>query len=356
MKVVVIGAGLAGLGIGWRLRRQGVEVTILDRAQPGRGASWAAAGMIAPAAELAGARPEEITLADHAAALWPDFAREVEEASGMAVGYHADGALFVVEDARGVDVLTARAAADPGMVLLDRQAAQSRVPGLSDRIAGGLWAPDEARVDNRALGRALAIAFEKAGGRIAANEALVWLERRAGRTALAHTPFGTHEADAFVLAAGAWNGQLEAIPVAPVKGQMIALAPPPGVPAPIGPVIWGEGVYAVPRGDRLLIGATVQDAGFDTSLDPEAALRLRALAVRLLPGLASWTVAEHWAGLRPRAPDGLPLLGPLSPGLFVAGGQYRNGVLYAPAIAEMMAAIITGSAAPVPAFDPRRFS
>jgi len=222
---------------------------------------------------------------------------------------------------------------------------------------GGLWSPHEAHVDNRALGEALAIAFLKAGGVLNANEAAVTLEPGPA----VRTPYSRYEADAVLVAAGAWSGLLEDIPVGPVKGEMIALAPPPGAVLP-APVVWGEGVYCVPRphlgeNGRLLVGATVQEKGFDTATTQEARDQLWDKAKRLMPSLKDWILADHWAGLRPKSPDGLPLLGPtLTDGVFVAGGQYRNGILFAPAIAQEMADIILGKGAVIPDFDPRRFS
>ena len=145
-------------------------------------------------------------------------------------------------------------------------------------------------------------------------------------------------------------------PVTPVKGQMISLAPPSGH-ALAGPVIWGNGIYAVPRGDNLLIGATVENAGFDTKPTDEARDGLRAAAEKLIPALKDWTLADHWAGLRPRAPDGLPLLGPSKvEGLWLASGQYRNGILFAPGIAATLCGQILGRKPLIPAFDPRRFT
>ena len=168
-----------------------------------------------------------------------------------------------------------------------------------------------------------------------------------------------------MIAAGAWSGLLD-IPITPVKGEMIALSPPKEAPphgaALPGPVIWGNGVYCVPRphsGERgrLLVGATVQQAGFDTALTPAARDHLRGRAEALMPSLKDWTLADHWAGLRPASPDGLPLLGPTATGnLFVAGGQYRNGILFAPAIAQMMADLVRGQGRIIPAFDPQRFA
>jgi glycine/D-amino acid oxidase-like deaminating enzyme len=120
-------------------------------------------------------------------------------------------------------------------------------------------------------------------------------------------------------------------------------------------VVWGNGVYAVPRDDRLLIGATSETVGFDTGITDAAVRDLRAKAEIAMPALKDWTLVEHWASLRPRSPDGLPLLGPTAvDGLWIAGGQFRNGILFAPAIAQSLAAQLTGKAVTIPAFDPRR--
>ena len=226
------------------------------------------------------------------------------------------------------------------------------MPLLGETL-GGLWSPEEAHVDNRALGEALAIAFLKAGGILNPNEAAVKIE--AGRQAVL-TPYGRYDGDAVLVAAGAWSGLLGNIPIAPVKGEVIALTPPAGAALP-GPVVWGEHVYCVPRHGRLLVGATVQEAGFDTGITQAGRDRLRASAEKLMPALKDWSLADHWAGLRPKSPDGLPLLGETATqGLFVAGGQYRNGILFTPAIAAEMADLILGKTHVIPAFDPRRFA
>jgi glycine/D-amino acid oxidase-like deaminating enzyme len=138
---------------------------------------------------------------------------------------------------------------------------------------------------------------------------------------------------------------------------MIALAPPAAAPFDFaGPVVWGQGVYLVPRAGRVLVGATMSRSGFDTGLSRDAVRYLRGRAAAVIPALADWRLDEHWAGLRPGSPDGLPLLGPSRrPGLFIASGQYRNGILFTPAIARLMADMILGRAEPIPAFDPRRF-
>lgn len=367
MKIVIIGAGVAGLAIGWRLAEAGQEVVVLERAQPGAGATGASAGMLAVTAELQDSSVSEIEFARYSSALWPDFAKVLERASGQNIGYVTEGALLLAEDAAQLARLE-RQASQPGLELVDAGRVRTIAPLVTGEVAGGLWSAREARVDNRALGPALAVALQKAGGRLLTNESAVRIERHAsadknGRAAIVHTPFGLYRADAFVLAAGAWSGLLEQeiAPVVPVKGQMILLSPPPGETPPdhalSGPVIWGNGIYAVPRGNGLAIGATVEEAGFDTSLTEEARGTLRRAAEKLMPRLRAWTLADHWAGLRPRAPDGLPLLGPTAvEGLWLASGQYRNGILFAPAIAESICEQILSRAPVIPAFDPRRFA
>jgi glycine oxidase len=362
MRIVIIGAGVAGLAIGWRLVETGQDVIVLERSQPGAGATGASAGMLAVTAELLDSGPAEIEFARYSNVLWPDFATKLEAISGRNIGFSTAGALIVAEDAPVLARLE-RQAVQPGLELIDAARLREIAPLITGEIAGGLWSPGECRVDSRALAAALAIAFQKAGGRLLVNESVVRIERRAsshknGQAVTAHTPFGLYHADAFVLAAGAWSGLLEQeiAPIAPVKGQMILLRPPAGQ-APPGPVIWGNGIYAVPRGNALAIGATVEEAGFDTGITEEARHALRGAAEKLMPDLRTWTLSDQWAGLRPRAPDGLPLLGPTSvEGLWLASGQYRNGILFAPAVAETICDQILGRAPVIPAFDPRRFA
>lgn len=354
MNIVIVGAGVAGLGIGWRLLQAGNKVTILERAQPAMGASWAAAGMLAITAELEDAAEPERALAMRACALWPAFAEELEEISGRAIHLSASGSLLLAADAAGLEAMRPRAEGDVRIVSGDE--ARGLVPLLGPAV-GGLWSPHEAHVDNRALGEALTIAFLKAGGTLYPNEAAVRFEAgRDGKVNGVQTPYTRYRADAVLIAAGAWTGQLDAIPIQPVKGEMIALQPPDAAQLP-GPVVWGEGVYCVPRHGRLLVGATVQEAGFDTSPTDAAREHLWSRAAKLMPVVAGWTLADHWAGLRPKSPDGLPLLGETrDAGLYVAAGQYRNGILFGPAIAREMADLILGRGQVIPAFDPRRFA
>ncbi|HEY4113792.1 MAG TPA: glycine oxidase ThiO [Rhizomicrobium sp.] len=360
MKIVIIGAGVAGLSIGWRLLQSGADVTVLERAQAGRGATWASAGMISPTAEAGEKDTPETQFASHAAQLWPHFAREIEEASGRGVDYRADGTLIVARTADEAAALSARAKGAAGLEFLPRDEARALEPLLAADIHGALFDPAEAQVDNRALANALIVAFRRAGGDLQTNEAAVRIEVENGRAIGARTPFHLHEADAFILAAGAWSAEIEVLPasarppVVPVKGEMIALMPEAALPKH---VIWGNDVYLVPRRDRLLIGATAARVGLDTSLTKDAAEFLFGRAAALLPALANWPVIDHWAGLRPGSPDDLPLLGRAAvEGLFIASGQYRNGILFAPAIADLMARIVLNGDVEIAAFDPRRFA
>ena len=357
MRIVIIGAGVAGLSIGWRLRQAGAEVTILERAQAAQGATWASAGMIAIAGEGVESNVAEADFARQSSALWPTFATELEAYTDLEIDYRQNGALLVARDDAEIAALGKR----PGVGILSAGETRAKEPMLSPDIAGAVWAQGEAQVDTRLLGQALARAFLRSGGTLSVNEPAVRFEVRDGEAQVLHTPFARYEADAFILAAGAWSAGLgglppEALPpVKPIKGEMIAVAPPPGTRLP-EPVIWGNGVYLVPRRDRLLIGATSADAGFDTSVTDAGTEWLSSRAIALMPALATWDVIERWAGLRPGSPDNLPILGASAVRrLFVATGQYRNGILFAPSVADNMSRLVLGHAAGIPAFDPRRF-
>jgi len=251
-------------------------------------------------------------------------------------------------------------AGDDVSALTARQA-RAMEPLLAPDVQGAVWAPKEAQVDNRALGDALALAVRRAGGKLLAHEPVVHIDVEGGRARAAITPYKRVEADAFVLAAGAWSGTIaglppEAVPpVSPIKGEMLALVPPVAAALPAH-MVWGNGVYLVPRKGRLLIGATLSAAGFDTALTRAAEDFLCDRALGLMPALRQWRIDEHWSGLRPGSPDGLPLLGPSAvEGLFVASGQYRNGILFAPLVAEILTRSVLERSSDITAFDPRRF-
>ncbi|HEX3432288.1 MAG TPA: FAD-dependent oxidoreductase [Rhizomicrobium sp.] len=362
MKVVVIGAGVAGLSIGWKLAQQGIETVVLERAQPGRGATWASAGMLAAPHATVDKTEGEACLADRGAELWPVFAAEIEEKTGRKIAYVMNGGLVLARTESQLAELQRLAEVNAGE-LLAFDGARALEPRIAPDTLAALWNPKQAKVDSRSLGRALAAAFVRAGGHLQLNEAAVRFEFREDRIIGVRSPFALHTADAYVIAAGAWSARLEGMPpdalpaVVPVKGEMLALQPSTGEALP-GPTIGGGDIYLVSQRERLLIGATVERVGFDSSLTEKARTWLLGQAFALMPCLNHWQVVEHWAGLRPGSPDDAPIVGEIVPGVFVASGQFRNGVLYAPAIADAVMAMITGKDA-LPYFsyfDPVRFS
>jgi glycine oxidase len=328
---------------------------VIERAEPGSGATGAAAGMIAIAGEALGSSQAETELCRCSASLWPDFVKQLEEASGHDVSYVRNGALLVI-GSEGGD------AAHFGLTeRVDAAQARALEPMLTGEYARILWAPGEAQVNNRALGPALAAALTGAGGKLVRGDAVSSIVKVKDRVAGVTGVRTRYSADAVVIAAGAWSSQIAGLPleirecVRPVKGEMIELASQSDTQR-LRRVIRGDDVYLVPRGSRILAGATVADVGFDATLSHDAARALFNSAMALAPALATWTVADHWAGFRPTTRDRLPLIGQTSlAGLFAATGQYRNGILFAPAMAEILRRVLLGQAPTPSEFDPRRF-
>jgi glycine oxidase len=365
MKVIIVGAGIAGLAIGWRLAQAGAEVEIHDRGLAGRGATWAAAGMIAPGAELK-EEPEALAqFARRSRAAWPTFAAELEAESGCAIGYSEPGSLIVALDSDRAHALDQRARelAASGAQWLPPALLRRREPLVSPELRGALYIPGDAQVDNRLVAEALRIALGRRSIAIHENTDVRGLQITENRVRGIIGARGAVEADAVIVASGAWLNEFggaaaELPPVMPVKGQMVAVQSPVGTLLPQH-LLWSDDAYLVTRGDRVLIGATVEDAGFDTSVSKDACARLVAAAARIVPALAAWEISEMWAGLRPRTPDGSPVLGRAAlEGLYVAGGQFRNGILFAPAVADAMQRMILSSQpiSEIRTFDPRRFN
>ncbi len=358
-RVAIVGGGVAGLAIGWRLAQRGASVTVYERGRAGQGASHAAAGMLAAGVEIEPGEEALWPLTRAAQLAWPDFAAELSALSGRDLGYRAEGTLVAArsaDDLRRLERLaTLQAALGVRLERLTGADLRRLEPALAAGLAGGLFSPDDHQVENRALAPALAQALLASGGQLCELTEVAGLdivEERAQGVVLAD---GRRlAADAVVLAAGAWAGGFPRLPpgcrppVRPVKGQMLALRMDPARPL-LSHVLWGPGVYLVPRGDgRLLIGATVEEKGFDATVTAGGLLTLLEAAWRLLPGLEELALAETWVGFRPTSRDDAPILGetPL-PGLFLATGQHRNGILLLPALAEAVAEAVLGR--PLPA-------
>ena len=360
--VVIVGAGLIGLGIAYELARRGASVRVIDAHEPGRAASWAGAGMLAPYTEAHPSADFEAFCVS-SLALYPEFVADLRARSGVDARLALDGILEAAYDSPAEDRLRAQVESRLALGIparwLDRDELQRFEPALGRTARGAAFSPSEGHVDNRRLGRALRGACDALGVRIDENTGPVALEADARRVLGMRHPRGFVPAGAVVNAAGAWAGSIEGLPphavlpVAPVKGQMLALAMSSNF---IRRVLWLPGAYLVPRDDgRLLVGATVEDAGFDVRVTAAAMRTLLDAALAALPSLAELTIVEMWAGLRPATPDGLPYIGPTSlGGYFVAAGHYRNGILLTPATARLIADILEGRSTGIDAFSPLR--
>jgi glycine oxidase len=360
--VVVAGAGLIGLAIAFELAQRGAVVRVFDRGEPGRAASWAGAGMLAPFTESTGDDPLE-RLGAQSLAEYPQFVERIKAAGGVDARLHLDGIVHAAFDDASFEDFARRCAALRARgiecELLDRDAVLAAEPWLAAGVRGALLVRGEGHVDNRRLGRALAAGCAALGVTIAhANHLRVECDVR--RVLGVRSDEGFVPAAAVVNACGAWAGQLEGVPaehrlpVVPVKGQMLALEMPVGF---VKHATWLPGAYLVPRDDgRLLVGATVEHAGFDARVTAEGMERLLGAALASAPSLGAFTVSETWAGLRPGTADGKPFLGATRlPGLFVATGHYRNGILLAPATARLIAdAVARGEPAEAGPFSPAR--
>jgi glycine oxidase len=360
--VVVIGAGLIGLAIAFELAERGATVRVYDRGEPGRAASWAGAGMLAPYTERV---RDEALLEFCASSLreYPAFVERVRAASGIDPCLRLNGVVHAAFGDADLERLQrhaqALAARDVATEMLDRSSLLSAEPWLGPHVAGGLIVSGEGRVDNRRLGRALVSACQTRGVLIEQSSALR-VECDARRVLGLRTNLGFVTAGAIVNACGAWAAQLQGVPpscvppIEPIKGEMLALAAPADF---VRHATWVPGAYLVPRDDgRLLVGATMEPAGFDERVTAKGMHELLHAALSAAPSLRSFAVTESWAGLRPGTSDGLPFLGPTPiAGLFLASGHYRNGILLAPATARLMAdAIETGTVSELRSFSIER--
>jgi glycine oxidase len=355
--VAIVGGGVIGLAVGWRLCQAGCRVTLFERARVGAGASWAAAGMLAAACEAEPGETALLGLNRRSQALWPDFARELEAASDLPVGYRDEGTLVVALDRDDAARLRATYEFQRGLGLdlewLGAAETHALEPHLHPAIAGALRCRGDHQVDNRRLVAALAEAFRRSGGILRENSNVTGLAIVGDRAAGVRLGDEIHAADAVVLAAGAWSPQLPGLkdwlrlPVRPVKGQALALQMDPAAPL-LRHVVWTGRVYLVPRGDgRLIVGATVEERGFDEHLTAGGMLALLDGAWRVLPGCEELEIAESWVGFRPGSRDDAPILGPCAlGGLVLATGHHRNGILLTPATAALIAQyVLTGEVA-----------
>jgi glycine oxidase len=354
MRVAVIGGGAIGLGVGWRLAAAGCSVDVFDRGEAGRGASWAAGGMLAAGAEAEPGEDDLLALNLLSQRLWPGFAEELREASGVDVEMRREGTMTIGLTADDLGRLRHTQALQRAVGVetewLSGAEARRREPFLSPNVAGALFSPGDHQVENRLVVQALRAAFLRAGGRLHERAEVTRVEVEGERLRAVHAAGERREVDAAVLAAGAWSRRVPGLPeearppVRPVKGQMLALGMPAGEPL-LRHVVWTPGAYLIPRLDgRLLVGATVEERGFDETVTAGGLLSLLESAWRALPGVEELPVVETWVGFRPTSRDDAPVLGPSGvEGLTLATGHHRNGILLTPVTADLVSRhVLTG--------------
>jgi glycine oxidase len=351
--LVVIGGGLIGLACAWRAAERGLSVVVLERSRPGAGASSVGAGMLAPVTETDFGEEPLLRLGLASRELWPGFAAELEERSGLPTHFQESGALVVATERDDVGELRRLHELQRELGLeadwLGPRECRRLEPGLAPGIAGGTLAPQDAHVAPRAVLEALAAAFTGAGGELVEGAEVAEIERAGDRVTGVRTVEGARvRAGHVVVAAGPWSPALDPAgsgpPVRPVKGQLIELRARRGLPDPIERIVRTPRCYLVPRGDGLIaLGATVEEQGFDTTPTADGVYRLLEAAWETVPEVGELELVDVQVGLRPGTPDNAPVLGRGSlEGLVWATGHYRNGVLDTPITARAVAGLVAG--------------
>ncbi|MBS1868708.1 MAG: glycine oxidase ThiO [Actinobacteria bacterium] len=370
--VAIVGGGIAGLAVAWRAQRRGLRTVVLERDRLAHGATRVAAGMLAPISEARVGERGLLALSRASLDRYPGFVEELAAASQRDPGYSACGTLLVARDRDEAEALERELAERTALGLpverLLPSEARRREPALAPTLRLALDIPGDHAIDPRALSAALAVAIERAGGALREGAAVARIvtaddgERVAG----VELTDGAHvHADQVVVAAGAWVGALDGlpaharVPVRPVKGQIMRLRDPAGAGL-LARVIRMQPGYLVPRGDgRYILGATMEEQGFDTAPTAGGIFELLRDAIELVPGVAELQVEEVAAGLRPGTPDNAPVLGPGAvDGLQWAAGCFRHGILLAPIVADALAASLAGEPLPAVArpFGAERFA
>ena len=359
-KILIIGGGVIGLGIGWQLAKSGASVTIYEQAEAGRAASWAAAGMLAPLAEAHTEEPELLKLGCQSLALYPQWVRELEADAEMPIGYRVEGTLIVGLEPDDTHQLRHLYASQQDLGLnvewLTGRAAREIEPALSPRVTAAIHCETDHQVDNRLMVKALQRAYQRYGGALHENNAVESIQIGNGIATGIKTQDGEkYNGDVIMLSAGCESAQIQGLPdairppVRPVKGQMLALQMEDGIT--VKNVIrtirarYPMSVYLVPRTDgRLIVGATSEEMGFDTRLTAGGVFELLRGAWEAVPGIYELPLLETWTGLRPGSRDNAPILGetPIE-NLIYATGHYRNGILLTPITAyEVSKLVLTG--------------
>jgi glycine oxidase len=347
--VIIIGGGIIGLSLAISLRKQGLRVLVVERGEPGREASYAAAGMLAPAGvEIP---PALSSLAAESARRYPEFVHEIEDESGIKVDFREHGTILLSSNSDFPD--TAEPLSPDDLHALEPELSIERISAENLRAA----LIRERTVDPRLLTTAAIKAARHREVDISSGTEVNTVLVKGDRAVGVRTERTSYSAATVINCAGAWAGTIgpHQFPVRPVKGQMLAVVQGPG----LRHVVRSAKVYVVPRSDgRLVIGSTLENAGYNKDIDVNTIQSLFQAAVELLPGLEKSKKHDAWAGLRPGTPDHLPILGETSArGYFAATGHYRDGILLAPITADVMIGVVLGRAPhdEITNFAPSRF-
>jgi glycine oxidase len=366
---IFVGGGVIGLACAWSAARRGARVCVLERERPAAGATGVAAGMLAPAGEASWGEDALVSLNLESLRRWPAFHEELQRASGVEIGFAQRGALHVALDRDEAESLRRRYELHRRLGLdsewMTGGSCRELEPGLATVVRGGAHVPGEASVDPRRVVAALLTALERDSIPVHAGVQVVSGERREGSWRLQTAEGRSFSGASVVLTAGCWSGQLDWLspdarpPVRPVKGEILTLRGPAEEPV-CERIVAGDRVYMVPRADgRLIVGATVEEKGFDTTVTAGGVHELLRESYRLIPDVAELELLETSAGLRPGTPDNAPLIGiSATEGLLVATGHFRNGVLQAPLTADCIAAVLAGEEPSIDLtpFSPQRFA
>lgn len=368
-RVAVVGGGIIGLSVAWQLARRGRDVTVFDRGKAGRGTSWVAAGMLAPVSEFGFENEDFLQFGQRSMQLFPRFLDELEKDSGrrisvdtrgtMMVGFHRDDTerirrIYEFRQHKGLPVQW-----------MSGEEARELEPLLSPRATSAMWIPQDYQIDNRDLLAALKDALASAGGELVENTQVESIRSENGVcTGVITIGGGSYPTGTTIVAAGCWSGQIEGIPanlapkVRPVKGQIVSLST--NSTYEFARVIRAPDVYILPKGDgRLLIGATEEEMGYDTTPTAGPVMRLIERAWEAVPSVYDLPIESIDVGLRPGTRDHEPLIGESGmANLYYATGHYRHGILLAPITAYAIGDLVMDNMKPdcLSPFSPARFS